>query len=53
MTLVLEQELPDLADFDIAEMPVYVPMLLLAGDPDDDGSESHICRGHRLAARYG
>ncbi|WP_338676886.1 hypothetical protein V1460_30840 [Streptomyces sp. SCSIO 30461] len=24
--------------------PAWVP-LLLAGDPDDDGSESHICRG--------
>ncbi|MER7111408.1 hypothetical protein [Streptomyces sp. NPDC000229] len=22
-----------------------VPLLLLAGDPDDDGSEPHICRG--------
>ncbi|MFD5429998.1 hypothetical protein [Streptomyces sp. NPDC127084] len=24
--------------------PAWVP-LLLAGDPDDDGSEPHICRG--------
>ncbi|QEU72345.1 surface protein [Streptomyces nitrosporeus] len=24
--------------------PLWVP-LLLAGDPDDDGSEPHICRG--------
>ncbi|MFE3519029.1 hypothetical protein [Streptomyces sp. NPDC059166] len=27
-----------------AEVPGWAP-LLLAGDPDDDGSEPHICRG--------
>ncbi|MEU0130731.1 MULTISPECIES: hypothetical protein [unclassified Streptomyces] len=28
----------------LAVVPLWVP-LLLAGDPDDDGSEPHICRG--------
>ncbi|WP_327114718.1 hypothetical protein OG206_10785 [Streptomyces sp. NBC_01341] len=28
----------------LAAVPLWVP-LLLAGDPDDDGSEPHICRG--------
>ncbi|MDT0494354.1 hypothetical protein ACIOD0_02595 [Kitasatospora albolonga] len=27
------------------DTPVRVPVLLLAGEPEDDGSEPHICRG--------
>ncbi|MEU1214991.1 hypothetical protein ACFYSH_06530 [Streptomyces sp. NPDC005791] len=33
-----------LAALSLAVVPLWVP-LLLAGDPDDDGSEPHICRG--------
>ncbi|MFF4246473.1 hypothetical protein ACFYY2_18675 [Streptomyces sp. NPDC001822] len=36
--------LPALPSLPLAAVPLWAP-LLLAGDPDDDGSEPHICRG--------
>ncbi|WP_329040556.1 hypothetical protein OHT61_21960 [Streptomyces sp. NBC_00178] len=36
--------LPALPALPLAVVPLWAP-LLLAGDPDDDGSEPHICRG--------
>ncbi|MFD5769025.1 hypothetical protein ACFWIN_24820 [Streptomyces sp. NPDC127049] len=42
MVTVGERERSDPKEHDTA---AGVPVLLLAGEPDDDGSEPHICRG--------
>ncbi|GAA2946459.1 MULTISPECIES: hypothetical protein [Streptomycetaceae] len=46
-TMLLDRETVDpepLPPAPLNAVPRWVP-LLLAGDPDDDGSEPHICRG--------